>query len=199
MVEVLSDTELVRRLPDADGAAFAEIYRRFGRLCYSLARRICADDELAEDVVHEVFQALWRDPRSFDPARATFATWLLSLTQHEAVDAVRRNGTARQGMTAEPGAAQECPPVADTGPAPPARFAAGQVRAALDLLPGEQRQVLVGAYFGGHTLREIAAFTGTPLNTVRSRLFNGVQRLRSLLADQLGPDVLVAEARLSRR
>ncbi len=79
-----------------------------------------------------------------------------------------------------------------------ARVAAGQVRAALHRLPTEQRQALALAYFGGHTQREIAVQTGVPLGTVKSRMFTAVQRLRVLLSDQLGPDVLVAEARRVR-
>ncbi|MDQ2882252.1 MAG: hypothetical protein M3Y48_13830 [Actinomycetota bacterium] len=77
-----------------------------------------------------------------------------------------------------------------------ARVAAGQVRAALHRLPVEQRRVLALTYFGGHTQREIAVLTGVPLGTVKSRTFAAVQRLRSLLTDQLGPDALLAEARM---
>jgi RNA polymerase sigma-70 factor (ECF subfamily) len=79
-----------------------------------------------------------------------------------------------------------------------ARVAAAQVRAALDRLPVEQRQVLALTYFGGHTQREIAALTGLPLDTVKSRTLAAVQRLRSLLIDQLDPGALVAEAHLVR-
>lgn len=196
VIERCSDAELARRLRDADPAALAELYQRFGRLCYSLAHRICADAKLAEDVVHEVFLTLWRDPGRFDPARESFATWLITVLHHTAVDAARRQRPSHR-PTAAAAPDQEWPvaPVAGTGQATSARVAASQVRAALDQLPGEQRQVLVGAYFGGHTLHEIAAFTGVPLGTVKARLLAGVQRLRVMLAERLGPDALVAEAR----
>ena len=78
------------------------------------------------------------------------------------------------------------------------RVAAGQVRAALQRLPVEQRRMLALSYFGGHTQREIAVLTGVPLGTVKSRTFAAVQRLRLLLTDQLGPDALVAEAHMAR-
>src|SRR5207302_9767595 len=84
-----SDAELVRRLGKADGAALSQLYQRFGRPCYSLARRICADEGLAEDVVQEVFLTLWREPTGFDPSRGDFATWLLTMTHRRAVDLVR--------------------------------------------------------------------------------------------------------------
>jgi RNA polymerase sigma factor (sigma-70 family) len=200
MGEGPSDVELVRRLGDADGAALSQLYQRFGRPCYSLARRICADEGLAEDVVQEVFLTLWRDPTRYDPARGGFATWLLTLIHHKAVDAVRRESTIRRRMVAAPEAGEDWSPTPVPGAdqAAMARVAAGQVRAALHRLPVEQRQVLALAYFGGHTQREIAVLTGVPLGTVKSRMFTAVQRLRSLLADQLGPDALVAEARVVR-
>jgi RNA polymerase sigma factor (sigma-70 family) len=200
MGEGPSDVELVRRLGDADGTALSQLYQRFGRPCYSLARRICADEGLAEDVVQEVFLTLWRDPSRFDPARGGFATWLLTLIHHKAVDAVRRESTIRRRTVAAPEAGEDWSPTPVPGAdqAAMARVAAGQVRAALHRLPVEQRQVLALAYFGGHTQREIAVLAGVPLGTVKSRMFTAVQRLRSLLAEQLGPDTLIAEARVVR-
>lgn len=193
-----SDAELVRRLEDADGAALSALYQRFGRPCYSLARRICADAGLAEDVVQEVFLALWRDPTRFDPSRGDFASWLLTLIHHRAVDAVRKETTVRRRMVASPEAGEDWSPTPLPGvdAAAMARVAAGQVREALHRLPAEQRRVLALTYFGGHTQREIAALTGVPVGTVKSRTFAAVQRLRSLLADQLGPSALVAEAHM---
>lgn len=200
MVEGPSDVELVRRVVDADGTALSQLYQRFGRPCYSLARRICVDEGLAEDVVQEVFLTLWRDPSRFDPSRGGFATWLLTLIHHRAVDAVRRESTIRRRMVAAPEVGENWSTIPAPGAdqAAMARVAAGQVRAALHHLPIEQRQALVLAYFGGHTQREIAVLTGAPLGTVKSRMFTAVQRLRSLLTDQWGPGALVAEAHMVR-
>jgi RNA polymerase sigma factor (sigma-70 family) len=200
LAEGPSDAELVQRLRQADGAALSQLYQRFGRPCYSLARRICADEGLAEDVVQEVFLTLWRDPTRFDPSRGGFATWLLTLIHHKAVDAVRRESTIRRRMVAAPEAGEDWSPTPVPGAdqAAMARVAAGQVREALHRLPYEQRQVLALAYFGGHTQREIAVLTGVPLGTVKSRMFTAVQRLRALLADQLGPETLVTEAQTAR-
>lgn len=195
-----SDAELVRRLGDADGAALSQLYHRFGRPCYSLARRICVDEGLAEDVVQEVFLTLWCEPTRFDPSRGSFATWLLTLIHHRAVDVVRKETTIRRRMVTSPEAGEGWSPTPAPGAcqAAMARVAAGQVHAALRRLPVEQRRVLALSYFGGHTQREIAVLTGVPLGTVKSRTFAAVQRLRSLLTDQLGPGALVAEARVVR-
>ncbi|MGH4023245.1 MAG: sigma factor-like helix-turn-helix DNA-binding protein, partial [Pseudonocardiaceae bacterium] len=92
-------------------------------------------------------------------------------------------------------------PVAGADAAALARVAAGQVRQALERLPVEQRQVLGLAYYAGHTQREIATLCEVPLGTVKSRMFAGVARLRTLLSDQLGPDApetLITEARAAR-
>lgn len=180
-------------LAAGDGTALAQLYRRYGRPGYSLARRICADDGLAEDVVQEVFLALWRDPARYDPARGGFATWLLTLIHHKAVDAVRRESAVRRRIVPAPEAGEEWSPVPVPGAdqAAMARVAAGQVRDALHQLPEEQRHALALAYYGGHTQREVAALTGVPLGTVKSRMFVGMQRLRSLLE----PETLMTELR----
>lgn len=188
-VEGPSDAELMQRVGDADGAALSQLYQRFVRPCYSLARRICADEGLAEDVVQEVFLTLWRDPSRFDPSRGSLAAWLLTLIHHKAVDAVRRESTIRRRITTAPEVGQHWSPMPVPGAEQTAmaRIAAGQVRAALHRLPIEQRQTLVLAYFGGHTQREIAVLTGVPLGTVKSRIFTAVQRLRLLLTDHGDP------------
>lgn len=186
-----SDVQLARRLVDGEDSALSELYRRYGRACYSLARRISADDGLAEDVVQEVFLTLWRDPRRFDPSRGGFATWLLTLIHHKSVDAVRRESAVRRRTVPAPEAGEDWPPAPVPGAdqVAMARVAAGQVRDALHELPPEQRQALALAYYGGHTQREVAALIGIPLGTVKSRMFAGVQRLRSLLE----PHTLVPE------
>jgi RNA polymerase sigma-70 factor (ECF subfamily) len=127
-----------------------------------------------------------------------FATWLLTLIHHRAVDAVRRESTLRRRLVAAPEAGDDWSSTSTSVPgadeAAMARVAAGQVRAALHRLPVVLRQVIVLTYFGGRTQREIAVLMGVPVGTVKSRMFTAVQRLRVLLTDQWGLDALVTEA-----
>jgi RNA polymerase sigma factor (sigma-70 family) len=183
-----ADDLLVGRVADGDTAALGALYDRYGRPAYSLARRICADDGLAEDVVQEVFLAFWRDPHRFDPARGAFGSWLLTLVHHKSVDAVRRESAVRRRTVpaAEDGEEWSAPPGPGADHAALGAVAAGQVREALGRLPDEQRRALALAYYGGYTQREVAALTGVPLGTVKSRMFTGVQRLRSALGPVLG-------------
>jgi len=90
------DDELVRRIGAGDQASMAALYDRYARPSYSLARRICADDGIAQDVVQEAFLAFWRDTSRFDSTKGSFGTWLLTLVHHKSVDAVRRESALRK-------------------------------------------------------------------------------------------------------
>jgi RNA polymerase sigma-70 factor, ECF subfamily len=184
----LPDDELVRAVVAGAHSALAALYDRYGRRAYSLARRVCGDDNLAEDVVQEVFLAFWRDPRRFDPGRGGFGTWILTLVHHKSVDAVRRESAIRRRTVAVGDEAQEwsAPPGPGADQSALQALEAGQVRDALGDLPAEQREALTLAYFGGYSQREVATLTGVPLGTVKSRMFSGMRRLRGALGPVLG-------------
>jgi RNA polymerase sigma-70 factor (ECF subfamily) len=189
-----SDEQLMRRIADGDTAAVGMLYDRYSRLVYSQARRICAEDGLAEDTAQEVFLALWRDPGRFDPHRGRFSSWLLTVVHHKAVDAVRREHTARRrAISIDDEYLERTLPV---GPGADETaldlVTGGYVRDALRHLPLEQRRAVALAFYGGYTQREVAAITSVPLGTVKSRTFNGMQRLRRLLTP-LVPEPLVPE------
>jgi RNA polymerase sigma factor (sigma-70 family) len=184
----LSDAELVHRLGDTDRAALSELYRRHGRPCYALARRICADAGLAEQVVLDVFVTLWRDPYGYQATSGSVPTWLLTLTHRAAVETVRGAGLVGTAESAVLPAAAACAEQAVAATADEAGQPGRQLTA-------EQRAVLALAYFGGRTQREIAGLTGVAVDTVKSRMFAGIQRLRSLLNDQDGRDAIAAEGR----
>ncbi|NGY64117.1 sigma-70 family RNA polymerase sigma factor [Lentzea sp. NEAU-D13] len=176
-----TDSDLVQRLAQGDRSAFGELYDRYGTPAYSLARRICVDPELAEDVVQEAFLALWRHPARFDPTRGSFGTWLMTLVHHRAVDAVRKENTQRRRTV--PLTDDVSPPAEGSDHAALVSVVSAEVRAALRTLPEEQRQVIALAYLGGYTQCEVAKLTGVPLGTVKSRTFAAIRRLRGTLGN----------------
>jgi RNA polymerase sigma factor (sigma-70 family) len=187
-----SDGVLVRRLTEGDTAALEALYDRYVRPAFALARRITGNPGFAEDVVQEVFLALWRDPAKYDPLRGGFPSWLLAATHHKAVDAVRREQTARSRRAS---LAEEADyyTAAGAGDLPPVEDAAWaglrgeRVRKALSRLPAPQREALVLAYYAGFTQSEIADRTGVPLGTVKTRMLAGTRRLRQLLDEVADP------------
>jgi RNA polymerase sigma-70 factor (ECF subfamily) len=174
------DRALIGMVSEGDGRALEVLYQRYGKACYSLARRILVDQQHAEDTVQEVFLTLWRDCSRFDPQKGAFSSWLLSMTHHKAVDAVRREETLRKRRAA-PDVLEEAPTPGEVDDEVWSTLRGERVRAALMSLPEPQRQALGLAYFGGYTQREIAGLTSTPLGTVKTRMLAGMQRMQAAL------------------
>ncbi len=186
--DALEDAALVALVGEGDGAALESLYGRYGRPAYALARRILADETLAQDVVQEVFLTVWRDAGRFDAARGGFSSWLLTMTHHKAVDAVRREENLRKRRA--PADVLEFTESADPGVEDEVwtMIRGERVRGALAELPDAQREALGLAYFGGYTQREIAKLTDTPLGTVKTRMLLGMKRMRAVLQVPLDPD-----------
>ena len=178
----LDDAALVQLVAAPDPDALAVLYQRHGAACYRLARRVTANDALAEDAVQEAFVGLWRDPAAYVPGQGSVLNWLLGLTHHKAVDFVRRESAQQRRQNAQAARQALDPPPDDPAAAAWAGIRAESVRAALSELPEAQRHALALAYFGGYTQREIAQLTGTPLGTVKTRMFTAMRRLQLRLA-----------------
>lgn len=178
------DAELLRRVRAGERDAVDALYARFRRPAFALARRILADDVLAEDVLQDVFLGVWKDPAAFDGARGSVSSWLLAMVHHKAVDAVRREESQRRrvGLAEEELALSAPTATRDVEEEAWTRVVSQQVRIALGVLPPPQREALTLAYYGGYTQREVAALTGAPLGTVKTRMLAGMRRLK----DELG-------------
>ncbi len=177
------DANVMQRIRVGDRSGLEELYERYRRPAFALARRILAYDILAEDVLQEVFLSVWRDPSAFDRGRGSVASWLLAVVHHKAVDAVRREESQRRRqLQAEEEMALEAPIAArDVEDEAWSRVVAEQVRTAMGLLSSQQREALTLAYYGGYTQREVAALTGAPIGTVKTRMLAGMRRLRQEL------------------
>ena len=177
------DRELVQRILRGDGEAFRGLFGRYAPSAMSLARRVVRQPFLAEEIVQEAFLAVWKNPGGYDPQRGSVRSWLMGMVHHRAVDAVRREESQRRRSEES----QLSDPVIEPDPAddvvdelglPEERRA---VRAALEGLPDEQRQVIELMYFGGLSQSKISDELGLPLGTVKSRTLLGMKRLRTAI------------------
>jgi RNA polymerase sigma-70 factor, ECF subfamily len=178
----LSDEALVALVARSSDAALGELYDRYGGIAYGLALRVVRDATLAEDVVQEAFLGVWRSASRFVPERAKASTWILTFVHRRAVDLVRREERRR----GEPLDRTHEPATGSTEEVAWLRFERERVQEALAQLPDQQREAIELAYYGGFTQAQLAERLGQPLGTIKSRVFNGLGRLRELLAD--GPD-----------
>ncbi len=177
----LGDAQLVVAVARYGEDALAELYRRHAPAVLSLARRVTGDAGTAEDVVQEVFLRLWNQPDRFDPGRGSLRSYLLAQAHSRAVDIVRSRAARARREEREARAAANAGydlerEVWDLA-------VADQVAQALASLPTEERAAIELAYYDGHTYREVATILSQPEGTVKSRIRNGMRRMRSSLAE----------------
>jgi RNA polymerase sigma-70 factor, ECF subfamily len=178
----VSDEDLVQRVArSGDEHALSVLYDRYSGLVYGAGIRYLRDRPLAEDLVQDVFTAVWRGAAGFDPSRASFATWLYRITRNRVTDLVRRRRarvrTVGDETYLEPG--EEDPTVELSR--------SFDVATAFSRLSPVHREVLTLAYFHGLSQSEIARQTDTPLGTVKSRTTAALRALReNLLPDEYG-------------
>jgi RNA polymerase sigma-70 factor (ECF subfamily) len=175
-----AEDALLVRVGQKDSRAFEDLYDRYGGAVYSLAVKMIRDRQTAEEIAQEVFLAVWRGARDFDPARGSARSWILSLAHHKSVDAVRR----QRLRTTEP---LSDTTTAETDVAQDAlRGVTGtEVQHAHASLSDGQREAIVFAYYGGYTQQEIAKRLRVPLGTVKTRMRDGMLRLRTALEPQV--------------
>ena len=177
------DRALMERIRERDYGAIDELYSHYSRNAYALALRVLQDPQTAEEVVQEVFLKVWRQPESFDAQRGRFASWLLSVTRNQSIDMLRKRKVV---VSMDEEATQErLNYIADD--APPVdemiwlRHRRDAVRRAMARLTEPQRKVIELAYFGAMSHSEIAAATGEPLGTIKSRIRQSLLKLKSAL------------------
>ena len=176
MVEGIGDEELVRQVAQGYEWALSELYDRYSRPVFATGIRSLGDAQLAEELVQDAFTNVWQGASSFDPKRASFATWLYRITRNRAVDLARRRQVRPQA------AGEDRLRVLSGGPEPEASVDGWDVARALSRIPEEHREVLTLAYFEGLSQREISQRTGIPLGTIKSRTTAALKRLhRSLV------------------
>ena len=163
-----------------DESAFAELYRRVAPAVFGLVTKVVRNPAQAEEVTQEVFVELWRTASRFDPARGTARSWIMTCAHRRAVDRVRSaERTARRDDLA--GRRDQGRPYDEVVEQVETSLEREHVRRGLDVLTDLQRETVVLAYYGGYTHREIAELLGVPSGTVKTRLRDGLIRLRDHL------------------
>lgn len=176
---------LLARIADRDQAAFAELYDLLSPRVFGLILRVLVNRAHAEEVLQEVFLEIWQSAASFAPNRGQGRTWIMTIAHRRAVDRVRSAQAAgerdeRAGLrelASEPAGVEEQVEL---------RIESRRVAGALGQLPEAQREALTLAYFGGYSQSEIAVLTGTALGTIKTRMRDGLSRLRRELSDGEG-------------
>lgn len=174
----LSDEALVALVARSEEAALAELYDRYERPAYALARRILRDPALAEDAVQEAFLALWRSAARFVPERAKATSWIMTLVHRRAVDLVRHEQRRRADAFDGSVGADAVSSAEDEAWL---RFERERVQSALRQLPDQQRETLELAYYGGFTQSELAERLGRPIGTIKSQMYAALANLREIL------------------
>ena len=171
-------SELLGRVSRGDTEAFARLYDVLSGSVHGLARRVVRDPERAEDVAQEVFLEVWRKAPAYEPSKGTAKTWILTIAHRRAVDAVRRNETSRkyEARTVVDEVLHEAPADGLI-----AREEQKQVRDCLGTLTGLQLESVQLAYYNGYTYSEVATLLDKPLPTIKTRMRDGLIRLRDCM------------------
>ena len=164
---------VVRIHAEKDQTAFAELFRHFAPRVKAFLMKSGADDALAEECTQEVMATLWHKAHMFDPTRASVATWIFTIARNRKIDMLRKQ--RRPEPENLPWGPEQEPDQADVMALQQESARLGQ---ALALLPAKQRELIEKAYFGDLSHSEIAAETGLPLGTIKSRIRLALEKLR---------------------
>lgn len=177
-----SSEDLLVAVAGGDREAFAALYDRLVSSVFAVCRRVLRDPAMAEEVSQEVLVEVWKKAARFDPDRGSAAAWVTTLAHRRAVDRVRSEQASRDRD--ERVSQRDHRPAFDSvADEVEVRLEHWQVRQALADLTDRQREAIELAYYQGHTYRDVAKVLGIPEGTAKSRLRDGLARLRTALED----------------
>jgi RNA polymerase sigma-70 factor (ECF subfamily) len=163
-----------------DQEAFEAVYDRMAAPVFGLIRRVLRNSAQSEEVAQETMLEVWRTAERFDPARGPAVTWVMTIAHRRAVDRVRSE-TAATEREARAASAVSPPPADAVADAVEFSFEAERVRRCLDGLTELQRESITLAYYAGYSYPQVASALGVALGTVKTRIRDGLKRLRDCL------------------
>lgn len=172
--------DLVTAVARGDEASFEVLFDRIGGAVLGMVRRVLRDPAQSEEVTQEVLLEVWRTSTRFDPARGTAGSWIMTMAHARAVDRVRSAQAAadRDQRVGRRDLGREYDEVSETVEV---RLEQQAVRSCLGGLTDLQREAVQLAYYGGYTYKEVGELLDVPLGTVKTRLRDGLIRLRDCL------------------
>ncbi len=172
--------ELMLRIAAGNENAFEELYDRLSPQVFGLVRRILKDQAQSEEVAQEVFVEAWQQAARFDAARGKAITWLLTLAHRRAVDRVRASQASKDRDLRE-GIKEFQASYDDVEETAIVHDESRRVIQALERLSENQRDAIQLAYFGGYTHLEVAELLKIPVGTAKTRIRDGMNKLRDLM------------------
>jgi RNA polymerase sigma-70 factor (ECF subfamily) len=179
------DYVLMQRVSSGDESAVAELYDRFGSLVFRMAYQAMPTRAEAEDAVQEVFVRLWKTAGRYDQNRAALVTWVMLICRRHLVDKLRRNKARLRTSSIDQPAAQSVAQDTGSGGRMDVEEKLKVLMGRIEMLPDLQRTVVMRAYLGGQTLRQIGEELNTPLGTIKSALSRALVRLRERSGEEL--------------
>ncbi|MBD8704456.1 MULTISPECIES: sigma-70 family RNA polymerase sigma factor [Frigoribacterium] len=176
-----SPDELLHRVAGGDQVAFGELYDQTAPRVLGLIKRLLKDHSQSEEVAQEVFLEIWQTASRFDTTRGSAASWMLTMAHRRAVDRVRASQAGRD-RDLRIGVRDMAPEYDSVTESVEIRIEHERVERALARLTELQRQAVQLAYYGGYSHSEVATMLGVPIGTVKTRLRDGMIRLR----DEMG-------------
>ena len=171
---------LLERVARGDGPAFEALYERVAGSVFGIIRRVLRDPAQSEEVAQEVLVEVWRTASRFDPARGSASTWIHTMAHRRAIDRVRA-AQASHDRDERVAARDHQPAYDEVAEVVAARLEQEQVRRCLSSLTDLQRESVTLAYYGGYSYSEVAGLLDAPLGTVKTRMRDGLIRLRDCL------------------
>jgi RNA polymerase sigma-70 factor, ECF subfamily len=173
----LSNELLMLEIAACSEVALKELYKRFSKQIYSLARRMLREESAAEDVTQDVFVKIWQKALDYSNLKGAVSTWVMTIAHHSTVDAIRRRAT-QETVVLEDGELERYPVEHDDE-----RLEQVTVSRALESLEPGERGLIELAYFEGLSHSQLATRTGIPLGTIKTRLRLGLQKLKAALGE----------------